>query len=224
MSDNNFKLYGNCSILVSILFFVSLLVKNFAPIIGTIEEVGIIEHLTQYNSNSILFLIYGLVGIIGCIVTFPATYGIYKFFKKNKDDKQLLIPLIGMYVGLFFLMFAYAIPIMLALYFAPQVVSGNTDFIPNLLLILEPIDISFVIGSILTFTVSIGVFSFYNLKNPSFPKSSSYLGMICGIFAIAWVNIFLTGPIAMILLIITLIDFITFLIWMILIGRVLKKA
>lgn len=223
MSDNNFKLYGYCSILVSILFFVSLLINNLVYI-DTIEQLGTIEYLTQYNSNSVLFLIYGLVGFIGCIVTFPATYGIYKFFKKNKDDKQLLIPLIGMFVGLFFLMAAYTIPILVALYFAPQVVSGNTDIIPTLLLILATMDISFFIGSILTFTVSIGVFSFYNLKNPSFPKTSSYLGMICGIFAIAWVNVFLTGPIAMILLYFTLINFITFLIWMILMGTVLKKA
>ncbi|KKN55002.1 hypothetical protein LCGC14_0586830 [marine sediment metagenome] len=223
MSDNNFKLYGYCSILVSILFFVSLLINNLVYI-DTIEQLGTIEYLTQYNSNSVLFLIYGLVGFIGCIVTFPATYGIYKFFKKNKDDKQLLIPLIGMFVGLFFLMAAYTVPILVALYFAPQVVSGNTDIIPTLLLILATMDISFFIGSILTFTVSIGVFSFYNLKNPSFPKTSSYLGMICGIFAIAWVNVFLTGPIAMILLYFTLINFITFLIWMILMGTTLKKA
>ena len=217
MNSNKFKLYGNCSILVSILFLVGLLINNFVYI-EPIEQVGIIEYLTQYNSNSILFLIYGLVGFIGCIVTFPATYGIYKFFKKNKDDKQLLIPLIGMFVGLFFLMAAYTVPIMIALYFAPQVVSGT------LLLILALMDISFFIGSILTFTVSIGVFSFYNLKNPSFPKSSSYIGMICGIFAIAWVNTFLTGLIATILLYFTLINFITFLIWMILMGRVLRKA
>lgn len=223
MNGNTFKRYGNCSILVSILFFVSLLINNLVYI-DPIEQVGTIEYLTQYNFNSILFLIYGLVGFIGCIVTFPATYGIYKFFKKNKDDKQLLIPLIGMFVGLFFLMAAYTVPILVALYFAPQVVSGNTDIIPTLLLILALMDISFFIGSILTFTVSIGVFSFYNLKNPSFPKNSSYLGMICGIFAIAWVNVFLTGPIAMILLYFTLINFITFLIWMILMGRVLRKA
>jgi len=223
MSDNNFKLYGNCSILVSILFLVSILINNFVYI-DPIEQIGIIEYLTRYNSYSIPYLIYGLVGIIGCIVTFPATYGIYKFFKKNKDDKQLLIPLIGMYVGLIFLMFAYTVPIMISLYFAPQVVSGNTDIIPTLMLIYAPIDNFFSIGSILTFTVSIGVFSFYNLKNPSFPKSSSYIGMICGILAIAWVNVFLTGLIAMILLYITLINFITFLIWMILMGRVLRKA
>ena len=222
MSDNNFKRYGNYCIIVAILFLVGILPNNFV-VIDTIEQVGIVEHLTQFNSNSIVFIIYGLFGFLGCIFTFPATYGIYKFFKKNKDDKQLLIPLIGMYVGLLFLMFAYAVPILISLYFAPQVVSGNTDIIPTLLLIYEPLENIFSIGSILTFTVSIGVFSVYNLKNPSFPKNTSIVGILCGVFAIAWIKQFLTGPIATILLYLSLINFITFLIWMVLIGKALKK-
>ncbi|MHA1126725.1 MAG: hypothetical protein ACTSO7_06100 [Candidatus Heimdallarchaeota archaeon] len=229
MSNNKFLKICGVSSILSVASYVGTMIFTLVANIGKPESIDVVgQHLVNWYNVNGLMSAYGWFGILGSLFTLPAIIGYYKYLEKEKEMQW--IPAVIIFHGVLLLTLAYIIPLVISQGIAPSYIAGGTaeqlaslESIAYVLILLE--DFFAIIGTILTLATGIALIGIFDLKKSIFPKWVNWLAIVTGVLSFGFLGTLASGTVLLVFQIITIIDLVLMLAWMVIVGvlLILKK-